>query len=299
MNTKVEDLLAEQMRIEAQAATWRPELLHGALRRYRNRRLRHKAALPALAVGVAGAVAASVAVGIPGRTAPAVHPQARTVANIIGRAQSAMAAADTDVLQVRTHLASGWSYTLWFEVRPVVRLRIDVQSASVLPRDVFADGSRILTLDYQSRTWWQVRLPVRARGRRVTLMVPGEAMVALLSVGSGLGGGLVLPTPQNLRRELRDGKFRLVGTQTIDRTRVLRLQGARRSDHGLTIWVNAASYLPVRSSVLIREQTGSRLGWTRLTSLLTWLPGTSANLAALKPIVPVGFEHRSPRCPCG
>lgn len=300
MNADVEELLTEQMHREADAAAWRPELLNGALRRRKIRRARGRVLIPAMAVGVAAAVVASVALADAGRVAPArIAPKVQTVAYVVNRAKSAITAADEDVLEVQTRAASGWSYTLWFEVRPVLQLRVDVANTSGWSEEVFADGFRITTLDFQNHTWWAVQLPSGARPKHAILMVPGEAMVPLMTVGSGLGGALALPTPQNLRRELADGKFRLAGQETIDGTRVLHLQGASPSDRSVNIWVNAASYLPVRSSELIRSQTGNRLGWLRLNSRLTWLPATVANLAQLRPGIPAGFKHQPPQCPCG
>jgi hypothetical protein len=297
MNADVEELLTEQMRRQAEAAAWRPDLLRRALRRHSSRRARHRALLPALAVGVAGAVALSVVV--PGRTAPArVAPKVQTVGYVVSRAQSAMAAVEADVLKIQTDMTNGWSYTLWFEVRPTLQLRIDVVSPSGRLQDTFADGSRILTVNFKARIWWTVRSPAGTGGSRVTLMLPGEAMVPLLSVGTGFGG-LDLPTPQNLRHELADGAFRLVGTDITDGARLLQLQGTSGSDRSVNIWVSAASYLPVRSSQLMRTQTGSRLGRMLLTSRLSWLPATHPNLAALMPRIPAGFRHRPPQCPCG
>jgi hypothetical protein len=296
MNADVEELLTEHMRSQAELAVWRPELLHEALRRQRSRRARQRVLLPALAVGVAAAVALSVAV--PGRSVrTAAHPKAETVAYVVSRARSAMAAADADVLKIQTHMPDGWSYTLWFEVRPALQLRIDVQSPSGPLQDTFADGSRILTVDFRNRIWWTVQRP-SSSGSHVTLMLPGEAMVPLLSVGSGFGG-LSLPTPQNLRHELADGAFRLAGTQTSNGASLLHLQGAGASDRGVNIWVNAASYLPVRSTELIRAQTGNRLGWMLLSSRLSWLPASPQNLADITPGIPAGFRHQEPQCPCG
>jgi hypothetical protein len=299
MNTDVEELLTEQLRKQAESTAWRPELLDGALRRHKARRTRGRLLFPGLAVGVAGAVVLSVAsVAVPGRSVrTAVHPKAQTVAYVVSRAQSAMAAADADVLRIQTHMPDGWMYTLWFEVRPVLQLRIDVQSPSGPLQDTFADGSRVLTVDFRNRIWWTVQRP-RSSGSQVTLMLPGEAMVPLLSAGTGFGG-LWLPTPQNLRHELADGAFRLAGRQASNGARLLHLQGTGASDRGVNIWVNAASYLPVRSSMLVRVQTGRRLGWMLLSSRLTWLSATRPNLVVLTPRIPAGFKHQEPQCPCG
>lgn len=301
MNADVEELLTEQMRQRAAATRWRPELLDGALRRHKVRRTRGLVMFPVLAVGIAAAVALSVAVAVDGRSpAPAkAGPKAQTVAYVVNRARSAITAADADVLEVQTRASYGWSYTLWFEIRPAMQLKADVANKSGRTQEVFATGTRILTLDFQTRTWWAVRLPPDMRGRRVALMVPGSAFMSLLSVSAAGLSKLALPTPQNLRSELTDGTFRLVGTEDIGGTRLLHLQGDASSNRGINMWVNTATYLPVRSSVLIRVQIGRRLGWQRLSSRLTWLPATAANLAALKPSIPAGFRHRAPQCPCG
>ncbi len=301
MNTDLEELLTAQMRGQAQATAWRPELLDGALRRHKARRIRGRLLFPVLAVGVAAAVAVSVALAAPNRTAaPAkVAPNVQTVGYVVSRAKSAITAAAADVLEVRTQTSNGWSYTLWFEIHPVLQLRVAVANSSGRTQEVFANGSRMLTLDFQTRTWWSVPLPPSMRGKHVTLMVPGSAFMPLLAVSAAGVSKVALPTPQNLRAELTDGAFRLVGTGTVAGTRVLHLQGDASSNRGVNMWVSSATYLPVRSSVRIRVQTGKRIGWLQLSSRLTWMPATAANLALLKPGIPAGFRHQAPQCPCG
>ncbi len=301
MNAEVEELLTEQMRKEAAAAAWRPELLAGALRRRKARRARGRLLLPALAVGVAAAVAASVALAAPNRsTAPTrVAQKLQTVGYVVSRAKSAISAAGADVVEVQTSASNGWSYTLWFEIRPVLQLRSEVANASGRTQEVFASSTRIITLDFQTRTWWTVQLPPALRGKKLALMVPGSAFMSLLAISAAGLAQVALPTPQNLRSELTHGAFRLVGTQTLGSTRLLHLQGDAPSNRGVSMWVNAASYLPVRSSVRIRVQTGKRLGWMQLSSRLTWMPATAASLALLKPSIPAGFKHQAPQCPCG
>jgi hypothetical protein len=66
------------------------------------------------------------------------------------------------------------------------------------------------------------------------------------------------------------------------------LVGGRRYHHRpLTIWVNAATYLPVRS-------VAAGLGAQPLVSEFTWLAPTAANLAILTPRIPAGFTYRAP-----
>jgi hypothetical protein len=56
----------------------------------------------------------------------------------------------------------------------------------------------------------------------------------------------------------------------------------------LEIWLDAATYLPVR----IRTVVNNRLTSTETD---TWLPRTSANLAKTRLVIPIGFKHPVPQ----
>jgi hypothetical protein len=285
MNAEMEELLTEQMHRQAAEAQWRPELLRGALRlRHRRRVRRRGAAVTATACIAAGALAVSLAAAAPapgGRTgSPARPPQAHTAAYVVHRAMSAMTGAKADVLEVQTH-ASYWSARTWFEIRPVAQQRIDfwvdgrLESSAVI-------GSRLIVVDFLTRTWAEERL-AREQGGPTGWQgfVEIESDQVLMTLGEGL------PTPQNIRHELADDVFRFVGVQTVGRTRLLHLQSTSRwAGGGVSIWVNASTYLPVRSSFLS--------GPVLLTARLTWLPATRAILSVFRLHIPAGFKRWTP-----
>jgi len=285
MSTDIEELLTDQMRAQAAEITWQPELLRGAMRRRRSRRIAHRGLASAAVVGVVALVAAVAGLTDAGR-APlpggndtggvAGRARAVTVGFVVSRARSAVAAAETGVLEIKTAGPHGWSFVTWCELGPVRQFRIDVERAGDRISDTFGNGSRTLTVNFRTRTWWEVQ-------------EPGEPPVPLSAVG---GFGQVLPTPQDIRRELARGAFRLVGATTSGGVRLLELQGAARSDSDLALWVSATSYLPVRSQVRLSSATAARS--VLLTSELSWLTARPANLQVFTPVIPAGFRHQAP-----
>jgi hypothetical protein len=270
------------MRTRAAEAAWQPEVLHGALRRRHRRRIAHRGLASAACAGVVALVAA-VALSAAGRAplpggndagGAAGRARAVTVAFVVSRARSAVAA-ETGVLEIKTVGPHGWSFVTWSELGPVRQIRIDVERGGDRISDTFANSSRSLTVNFRTRTWREAQQE-------------GEAPVPVSAVG---GFGQALPTPQNVRRELASGAFRLVGATTSGGVRLLRLQGTASTDSDLTVWINAASYLPVRSLVRLRSATSARS--VLLTSELSWLTGRRANLQVFIPVIPAGFRHQA------
>jgi hypothetical protein len=305
MNTDVEELLVEQMHKQAAGAAWRPELLHGALRRHRTGRSRRRILYPALAVGAAAAVAVSVAVAAPGRSAPAkIHPKLQTIAYVLTRTRKAVSADARDVLEIRSSAGNGWSYTTWID-QATGRYRLDLRGPSTAsePNEDFYGGKYrpLMTVDYQNRSWWSIRPPQQGgSGARLRVSVMPALIVAISTSWGGWGAGL--PTPAHLSKDLADGAFRLLGSETVAGQRLLHLRGIVRFglklgtfglDHTVDLWVSPGSYLPVRSSAYEGPSAPP------LTSEFSWLQPTAANLAVLAPRIPAGFKHQAPRCPCG
>jgi hypothetical protein len=307
MNSNVEELLAEELHRQADSVQWPSDVLDGALRRHRRRRIRRQVGMPVLAAGVAAAVAVSVAMIAPHPSAsPARGQSVETAAYILGRAKSAIAAASADVLEVRSQSGDEWSITSWVAPNNDI-VRLDTRLVRGGHTTFYAESSKTVIVDYQTMSWWSVKLRL-ARGLSVTQrervqyrhdlrLIP--ALLAFQMNASDNGGPkLTLPTTAVIRSELADGEFRLVGTETSGGQRLLELRGtyshAAVTEHyqALTMWVNAATYLPVRS-------VAAGFGTQRLVSEFTWLAPTAANLALLKPTIPAGFTYRAPHCPCG
>jgi len=309
MNANLEELLTEELQRQADGAQWRPELLRTALRRHRRRQLRRRVALPVLAVGVAAVVAVSVVAVASGRSAPAAaRPRIETAAYVLSRATSAVTAATSDVLEVRSRVSAGWSVTSWVAPKTGV-VRLDTRLAPSGHSTFYSEPSKTVIVDYQTRSWWSVGLDRLARSmppglrRRAELrhdlrLIPGLLAFQMNAWDNG-DPTLTIPTPAAIRSELADGRFRLIGSQTSGGQRLLELRGmgsgnagVAQHDRMLAIWVNAATYLPVRSVAIVGSEPP-------LVSEFTWLAPTAANLAILTPRIPAGFTYREPRCPCG
>ncbi len=269
MNTDIEELITEQMRLQAAESAWRPELLNGALRLRRRRRAKRGALAAGTTCVAAVVLVASVVASVPGGRprAAAGPPQAETVAYVLHRVTSALAAAKTDTLEIKTNL-NGWTFRLRIEFRPsgLIDLRFGA-SQGVLHE---ADWRWVVPWRMAHSRFWLVLLPPPGAQDNSPLMVQPFPTRLALSAVPGLG--VTVPTPQNIRLELADGTFRLAGSQTVDGTRLLHLEGSARSDRSLSVWVSAANYLPVRSSYRITVDASGRIGSELLTSELTWVP---------------------------
>ena len=110
--------------------------------------------------------------------------------------------------------------------------------------------------------------------------------------------GLVSPSGSNWRADLSRllscGLFRLDGRQQVDGVEAIKLVSVpRRSVPAReTVWVNAATYLPVRVSATWQPARGPR---SLIIYDYRWLPPTRANLATWhaavrRATIPPGFR---------
>ena len=285
MSIDVEELLAAELHSRANAVTWQPALLDGALRRHRKRELRQRAALAAGAACVASAVlVASATAALSGQRVLPGQSGVKTVAYVLSRVRSAVGTARADVLEVRSQLGNGWSYTAWFD--PATgKSRVDEQPPAGGPVFFYFRWSRTIIVDYQARTY-------------VTGHLSAPMRQLLLPVTVSWGGLAALPTPAVIRRALASGSFRLVGVDTVHGQRLLHYRGTDKLPslgpadggyHTLDIWINAATYLPVKSVTGVGPYT------PRMRSTFTWLPATRQNLAVFTPQIPTGFRDETSR----
>jgi hypothetical protein len=131
-------------------------------------------------------------------------------------------------------------------------------------------GATTVAVNYRDRTWWQATVTAN----------PGVRTPAQPSCSAD-----GFPGPQNpqsvIRQELSCGAYTEDGRQRVDGIDAIKLAGSR----GLVLWIDPATYLPVRQVVPGAEpdQTDFR-----------WYPAASASLANLKIAVPAGFRQAQP-----
>jgi hypothetical protein len=133
-------------------------------------------------------------------------------------------------------------------------------------------GSLATTVvNYPGHTWWT------AQSARPAVTGPGQAR-CVPDGGIRLGGG---PSawPDFIRAQLACGAYTVAGTQAVGGADALKITA---NSGRLTLWVNPATYLPVRL-----ETGGLQTGFQ-------WLSPTAANLSMLNMPVPAGFHQVPP-----
>jgi hypothetical protein len=127
------------------------------------------------------------------------------------------------------------------------------------------------------------------------------------------GTGCVTPVPTSLisfpeiaaglREYLACGTLSYEGMQYVDGVNALKLVSVQHQRRGKTlsalttiIWVDPATYLPVRLTTQVRGTTQSSRPFVSVPMRfdIRWLPPTSANLALLTVPIPPGFTRVQP-----
>jgi hypothetical protein len=136
-----------------------------------------------------------------------------------------------------------------------------------------------IEINYQSRTWSKTSYPFGSISRAA-----GPAPLP------------VTPTQDaaRLRAEVTAGKVTLIGPATIDGQSAIELRQGSAAAGLLDMWVNPATYLPIRT---IGTAAGvSPSSDQAIRDDYQWLPGTPANLHLLTPAaaIPAGFTRVAP-----
>jgi hypothetical protein len=113
-------------------------------------------------------------------------------------------------------------------------------------------------VDGETHTWWHLS------STRMTRPLPAQ-------------------TAQSVRADLAAGAYTPEGHATIDGHDTLVLRRGIGNSAADTIWVDATTFLPVRSEFATAAST------TLMTTDYEFLPPTEANLALLAPVVPPGY----------
>ncbi len=324
--TDLEQLLREGLDRLTAGAEVPPGIVGRARRRHRQRRMAIRTTAAA-GLALVIAVAAVVAVGGARRAPRGGGGPVQTVAYVTSRAQQALAAQAAEGQAIEEERISGpglrfgltvLNMALTFEKNPTGSAVVPGLLAGVT-------APRMVAWTYRGRSLSEgisatgalvfhntFRTVTTRSGRQVT-QVLGAAYPARTrwhTIVRGLSGpapsvcqmGLVTPSDSNWRADLSRllscGRFRLDGRQRVDGADAIRLVSVpRRSVPAQeTVWVSAATYLPVRVSVTWRPGHGPR----RVLSYdYRWLPPTTANLAAWhaavrRAMIPPGFRLLPP-----
>jgi hypothetical protein len=256
------------------------------------------AAAGAAAVLTVGTLTVAGATGAFG--SPPGGPQVRTTAYVISRVERALSAPDmTNVIAyTRTVYPAGITLQpvpggifgsgqpggsspqrgdyelLWANLHTTKRSVFTATGQHLFDQRItIRNGSLATTVvNYTSHTWWTTQSPrPAATGSASATCLPGG--------GVRLSGGHNA-WPDFIRSQLACGAYSVAGKQAVDGVDALKITG--NSGH-LTLWVNPATYLPMR----LRAPGG-------LQTDFQWLPPTMAHRAMLNVPVPAGFHQVPP-----
>jgi hypothetical protein len=304
MSTELEDRLWWEMREVTAGARMPPGLARRA-RRIRRRRIMTRGTA---AVGTAAA--AAVALVAAGTTGPPRDADSHTTAYIVKHTESALHTAVTanDIMYLR---ATDGTAERWFYLGPRGSSnRYETFSASGQPgMDIgvaATPASRTITwVFYRTRTWWRMEQAA----------TPTPQPAAQNSCSSQIPVGLdVDQSPAvlaaNIREALACGQLTNEGTQYVDGVNAVELVSVRTfrvqmRDPALkqttnlavtvttTLWVDPASYLPVRWAQDGKVTGRKGIVVPSVDQDVEWLPPTGANLVQLTVPIPSGFTRVS------
>jgi RNase P protein component len=329
MTSDLEELLHEGLDRLTAGAEVPAGLLGRARLRNRQRRMAIRASV---AAGTALAAAAAVIIVTSGaghRPQGGGATQTQTVAYVTSRTQQALAAEERKGRAIEEILTSGRHVTFGFTVLNMALSKEKNPVGSAVLPGVLAGVSaeRMVTWLYRQRILYEgfsaagtqvfnstFNVITTRSGRQVT-KVYGAAYPARTRWKTDLGGQSgplppltcqtvigVAPLGSSWRAALSKavscGLFRLDGRQRVDGVDALKI--ASKPDNGLpareTIWVDPATYLPVRVAVAFRSAHAAQ---SLLVYDYRWLLPTKGNLAALRAAVrgaaiPPGFRKLPP-----
>jgi hypothetical protein len=298
-----EDLLRQDTKLPARDLRARA----GMTRRFARRLRRGVALRPMAAVSavLAAAAVVSAVIGVPGAGHDSGPPGAghgSTVgptvdaAYVVERVGGALSAAGSGAIAHMTVTIKGLAGTLTAEEwSSGDQWRVVYSRAGQPVFDAgFGTPSVYTLVSYQARTW------ARQRGPGGPLApVPGQsgckqaaAALSLLflpglpDIGSSAGSPSATVVSL-LRKAITCGTLTDAGRQRVDGIEATELTSSRSSLLSETIWVDPATYLPVR--VVVRPAPGSPV--RQRTADITWLKPTAQNRAKLTVPIPAGFRQ--------
>jgi hypothetical protein len=229
----------------------------------RLRRSRHKGWFLAIAGAAAAVVVAAILVP---RSSPYPPPSAATSA-VLTAITRTLANTGNDIEEVKSSVpGTPLSTTSWVDLSTGA-CRTDTSLNGQPSLTIFVDQGKAVFINHDLREWWS----------RSTEGVSCEPL-----------------TPQVIEHDLAAGHYTVVGHAILDEQASLKLvsmsatTGPHPVTHLTTLWVNAATYLPIQSTSTghLPEQT-----------IFTWLPATPTNATTLNITVPAGFRQVAPPPP--
>jgi hypothetical protein len=231
--------------------------------RSRRWRFRHKGWYLAV-TGAAAAVVVS-AIVVP-RSSPSPPPSMAT-SIVLTAISRTLANTGNDIEEVQSSVpGTPLSTTSWVDLSTGA-CRTDTWLSGRPSVTIFVEPGKAVFINHDLREWWS----------RSTEGVACEPL-----------------TPHTIERDLAAGHYTVGGHAILDGQPSLKLvsMSATTGPHPVTqlttLWVNAATYLPIQStsSGHLSEQTA-----------FTWLPATPTNAATLNIAVPAGFRQVAPPAP--
>lgn len=242
-------------------------------------RLATAVAGPALAglVVVALVWAGTPATNRPSRTSGPTKPGATAAGEpvTLDRVRLAVTQADDLILHMKSDHGNGVLWETWHDVAEG-RSRSTSTTPGGRPiydhelRAMGTDQLTVKVVGYDVRAWWTYVTPPERDGAKVTYG----------------------PSAADIKSQLAEGTMERIGPGTLDGRDVLHLRWLPHSKPGFVtvpgeMWVDAATYLPVRS-VNYWGIDGTRS--TR--SDYEWLPRSASSTANLTAPIPAGFVQR-------
>lgn len=310
MSTNLEDLLREGLDRLTAGATVPDELVGRAQRRNRQHRIRVRAAIAA-GTAVAAAAAVTVSLAATGNQPGNTPVRTQTIADVATRTEQALAAAadQGNAIQVIREGGPGVTFRLYplgmggtlehpppTPVLPGVLRNVTAQHMTswtyhgLYLQEGFSAAGRLVFVNANG--------PIKLRSGKEVLGNYGAAYPVSARWRTAVRGtsGIGPPTPLScqdvapsgypswratISKALSCGLYYLSGRQQVDGVDAMTLVSRPRFGGGLfrsTIWVDPATYLPVRTSLI--TLSGPARG-QRLTFDFRFLPPTKANLAEM------------------
>jgi hypothetical protein len=306
MTTEFEDRLREQMRhATAEVRMHTPAALVRDARQDRRRQTMARAT----AAGVTAVAAATAAVVIVTTGATGAHRDAgiQTTAYVINHVDSALGTAASAHDIAYLHGTSG-SVNQWLYNGPrgvlnkISSLSPQGQPRLEMGRTETSAGATATMVAYGSRTWWRMSTPVATP--------PSSPASCDQQIPVDLSAYTLPVLTANIHQALTCGQLKNEGTEHVNGVDAIKLVSVHTwtmspaspgnksgktvtGTATTTLWVDPATYLPVRWKV-VSDASGSHQAETLVSSDITWLSPTSANLALLTIQIPSGFKQVAP-----